>query len=87
MKGLRDRRRGGAVALLVLAWLACSPSGGEDASQAGRGGADPPCTRDADCPEGSSCWHRMPRGPSAGVRGSPQAPGRCVSDTVTGRTD
>jgi len=35
------------------------------------------CTGDADCEEGFSCWYQIPRGPSAGIPGSGERPGRC----------
>lgn len=40
------------------------------------------CISDADCPEGYSCWHEMPRGPKAGIKGSKDKPGKCQPDEV-----
>jgi Cys-rich repeat protein len=40
------------------------------------------CTRDAECPEGFSCWHRLPRGPLPGIPGSSENPGRCYSNEM-----
>jgi hypothetical protein len=36
------------------------------------------CTSDTQCEEGFSCWHEIPRGPSAGIPGSREQPGWCV---------
>ena len=40
------------------------------------------CTSTLDCPEGYSCYAELPLGPSAGVKGSPQNPGRCYSNEM-----
>jgi hypothetical protein len=40
------------------------------------------CISDADCPEGYSCWHEMPRGPKTGIKGSKDKPGKCRPDAV-----
>ena len=37
----------------------------------------PKCTSDAECGGGFSCWHQIPRGPMAGIRGSKEQPGVC----------
>jgi hypothetical protein len=39
-----------------------------------------PCTSDEECGEGFSCWHEIPRGPSAGIPGSKEKPGKCWSN-------
>jgi hypothetical protein len=40
---------------------------------------DCPCTSDADCEEGFSCWYVVPRGPG-GIRGSEENPGACYDN-------
>jgi hypothetical protein len=37
------------------------------------------CINDDDCEEGFSCWYKIPRGPSAGIPGSKEKPGKCWS--------
>ena len=44
------------------------------------------CTNDDDCGQGFSCWHRIPRGPSQGIRGSEENPGRCWHDAIRRQT-
>ncbi|MEW6722066.1 MAG: hypothetical protein AB1324_02300, partial [Candidatus Micrarchaeota archaeon] len=38
------------------------------------------CAKDSECGAGASCWSRIPAGPSAGVKGSPESPGKCWDD-------
>jgi hypothetical protein len=66
--------------LAACASGAAPPQAGE--TSPGPEGMTRPCTKDADCGEGYSCWARIPRGPMAGVRGSEQAPGTCWSNEV-----
>jgi len=40
------------------------------------------CTTDANCAEGYSCWAQLPRGPSAGIRGSKENPGTCYDNEI-----
>ena len=35
------------------------------------------CTSDTDCGEGYSCYSRLPAGPGAGIKGTPEEPGHC----------
>ncbi len=46
-----------------------------------------PCVSDADCEKGYSCWYKIPRGPSPGIRGSEQNPGTCWSNDVIIHTE
>jgi len=34
------------------------------------------------CAEGYSCWAQLPRGPSAGIRGSKENPGTCYDNDI-----
>ncbi len=60
--------------------------------QQGKENGDPPieksirCTSDADCGQGFSCWHQIPRGALAGIRGSEENPGWCWRDDVIQQT-
>ena len=40
------------------------------------------CTGDSQCGSGASCWSRLPAGPSAGMKGSPENPGTCYDDEL-----
>jgi hypothetical protein len=40
------------------------------------------CTDDQQCEEGLSCWYKIPRGPSAGIRGSIEKPGQCWDNEI-----
>ena len=41
------------------------------------------CTDDQQCSDGFSCWYEIPRGPSAGIRGSIDQPGLCWDNAIT----
>lgn len=72
-----ERRRSRfASALILVALLACTSSAREPTA------VGQACTGDEDCPQGFSCWHQLPRGPLAGIPGSPERPGQCWSDDV-----
>jgi len=40
------------------------------------------CTSDEECGEGYSCWYKIPRGPSPGIRGSKENPGSCWHNDI-----
>ena len=46
---------------------------------------DTPCTSSSECPEDYSCYAELPLGPSAGVKGSPENPGKCYSNEMIGQ--
>src|SRR6266849_1916035 len=46
------------------------------------GNSFPKCTSDAECGGGFSCWHQIPGGPMAGIRGSKEQPGLCWKSEV-----
>src|SRR5712691_6138220 len=72
----------GLLASLLLLSGGVQPKGGPQQDLTRK-----PCTSNANCPEGFSCWYQIPRGPFAGIRGSKETLGRCWSNKVISQTD
>ena len=43
------------------------------------------CSSDAECGTGFSCWASLPAGPSPGIKGSNDTPGRCWSNEIVSK--
>jgi hypothetical protein len=44
------------------------------------------CISNEACEEGFLCWHKIPRGPAAGIPGSKEKPGKCWNKNDIQRT-
>ncbi len=43
---------------------------------------EPKCTSSEECPSDYSCYYELPAGPSAGIKGSKDNPGKCYSNEM-----
>lgn len=85
----------GGLLLLVLFLSACTssekpqpqppPPQEQSPTETNEKATDITCTSSQECPNDHSCYAELPLGPSAGIKGSPNNPGKCYSNEMIGQ--